>query len=70
LWAPQIKESRETLSEAEGATWRAFKPVTANFPGKFKAENYEQLKFLDTYSYGIQNIIKINFLDCTYPRQH
>jgi hypothetical protein len=40
---PQIKETCETLSETEGAAWRAFKPVTTNLPGKFKAENYEQL---------------------------
>jgi hypothetical protein len=55
--SPQIKETRQTLSKAEGASCRAFKQVTTNFPGKFKAENYEQLKLLDIYSYGMQNII-------------
>jgi hypothetical protein len=67
---PQIKETCETLSKAETVSWRTFKPINTNFPRKFKAENYEQLKLLDVYSHGMQNIIKINFLDCSYTRQH
>jgi hypothetical protein len=67
--SPQIKETCKTLSEAKAAASRTFKSVTTNLPGKFKAGNYKQLKLIDIYNHEMQNVIKINFLGCTYTRQ-
>jgi hypothetical protein len=45
------KAYEETLNEAEGAAWKAFKADKTNFFGDVKAENYESLvdKLLSVY---------------------